>query len=177
MGLYDDVKMEKIYCPWCGYKIENEYWQSKAAYDSNSAQSPFLNKYESLEQFGTEVYDVFNINLINSCSECHEYIDLNVTNDSSRAVAYRTAQIKEVTDSFKHEQEREHPNHKAAGCTLTGTHITWSNGWCDLCKKDGISNGDLNPGADPEFVAEESKRIRHSVQGATLWDKSKNPKN
>ena len=72
MGMYDDIRFRKLFCPWCGTDIEGTILQTKSGRRT-------LACYDGIEEFAAANPNVHFLNVYTSCPHCGEWIELTTS--------------------------------------------------------------------------------------------------
>jgi catechol 2,3-dioxygenase-like lactoylglutathione lyase family enzyme len=145
MGMYDEIKIHKLYCYRCGAALMDHFWQSKSG-------ECVLNRYDSLEEFGAEFYKLAFFQLAAICPECEEFLEIELRNPSEEHHVYLAERDKEWRERLIEEQTTKHPDHSFGGYSGTG-EVFYTNAWCRICQEKGYPNGRENPEMSPEHIA------------------------
>lgn len=145
MGMYDEIKIDKLYCYRCGATLVGHFWQSKSG-------ECVLKRYESLEEFGAEFYKLFAFQVAAICPECGEFLEVELRNHSEEHRAYLAERDKEWRERLIEEQTAKHPDHNFGGYSGTG-EVFYTNAWCRVCQEQGYPKARENPEMSPEHIA------------------------
>jgi catechol 2,3-dioxygenase-like lactoylglutathione lyase family enzyme len=145
MGMYDEIKVHKLYCYHCGAALVDNFWQSKSG-------ECVLKRYDSLEEFGAEFYKLASFQLGKICPECEEFLELELRNPSEEHRVYLAESDKEWRARLIEEQSAKHPDHNFGGYSGTG-EVFYTNTWCRVCQEKGYSKGRENSEMSSEHIA------------------------
>ena len=145
MGMYDEIKIHKLYCYQCGAALVDHFWQSKSG-------ECVLKRYGSLEEFGAEFYKLASFQLVEICPECEEFLEVELRNPSEEHRAYVAECDKEWRARLIEEQSAKHPDHEFTGYNGRG-EVFYTNAWCRVCQEKGYPKGRENPEMSPEHIA------------------------
>jgi hypothetical protein len=145
MGMYDEIKIHKLYCYHCGTTLVDHYWQSKSG-------ECVLKRYDSLEAFGAELYELASFRLVAICPECEGFLEVELRNPAEAHRIYMAELDKEWRERLIKEQTAKHPDHNFGGYSGTG-EVFYTNAWCRVCQEKGYSKGRENPEMSPEHIA------------------------
>ena len=93
MGMYDEIYVEHMWCPFCGTSIDNKRWQTKSG-------ECLLTKYESLEDFEKQNYQLGSYEIHNPCTNCENFIELTIFNKSTNYLEWVSQRNKEMREFF-----------------------------------------------------------------------------
>jgi hypothetical protein len=137
MGMYDEVRIPKLYCYHCGADLVDRFWQSKSG-------DCVLKQYNSLEEFGAEFYRLAAFQLVEICPECKEFLEVELRNPSEEHRVYLAERDKEWRAGLIEEQTAKHPNHDFGSYNGTGD-VFYTNAWCRTCQEKGYAKSRENP--------------------------------
>jgi catechol 2,3-dioxygenase-like lactoylglutathione lyase family enzyme len=145
MGMYDEIRIPKLYCYHCGAALVDRFWQSKSG-------ECVLKQYNSLEEFGAEFYRLAAFQLVEICPQCEEFLEVELRNPSEEHRVYLAERDKEWRTGLIEEQTARHPNHSFGGYNGTG-EVFYTNAWCRACQEKDYPKGRENPEMSPAHIA------------------------
>jgi catechol 2,3-dioxygenase-like lactoylglutathione lyase family enzyme len=145
MGMYDEIKINKLYCYRCGAALVGHFWQSKSGECT-------LKRYESLEEFGAEFYKLFAFQVAAICPACGDFLEVELRNPSEEHRIYLAEGDKEWRERLIDEQTAKHPDHSFGGYNGMG-EVFYTNAWCRICQEKGYPKGRENPAMSAEHIA------------------------
>ena len=120
MGMFDEVIIDRIFCPFCGNAIENDKWQTK---DTDC----LLKIFNSLEQMYTEFYKIGYFDVVGACDNCDEQIRLQLKNKSKAHFEFTEREWIRMKLDMERWATETHPNHPKGSFDETR---------CIKCKKE-----------------------------------------
>lgn len=145
MSMYDEIKIDKLYCYRCGAALVDHVWQSKSGECT-------LKRYDTLEEFGAEFYKLGFFHLAAICPECEERLEVELRNPSEEHRVYLAESDKEWRERLIEEQTAKHPDHNFGGYSGMG-EVFYTNAWCRICQEKGYPKGRENPEMSAEHIA------------------------
>jgi len=158
MGMFDSIKPDKAWCPFCGNEMDHPEFQSNDG-------SCDMTEYFSWEAFGESIPHQMAFSAYTQCPNCKRWVELLVNNESPSAKEYQSRGNEEARERWLQEDKRlsetqaaMHPNHPVSSQGIWDRYLV-SNAYCPKCKEEGIGSGDAHP--DNVFVkAKEEARER-----------------
>ena len=145
MGMYDEIRIPKLYCYHCGTALLDRFWQSKSG-------DCLLKQYDSLEEFGAEFDRLGAFRLVEICPECEEFLEVELRNPSEEYRVYLAERNKEWRAGLIDEQTAKHPDHDFGAYNGTG-EVFYTNAWCRTCEEKGYAKDRDNPEMSPAHIA------------------------
>jgi len=143
MGMFDSIRPEKAWCPYCGFEMDHPEFQTK---DGECT----LAEYYTFEAFGETVPKMGTFSAYERCPNCDKWIELQVPNESKAYKEYESQRSEEFRAKWK-EQDRvyaekatsEHPNHPIDSENFSQVHV--DNYQCSKCIEERIERGQPHP--------------------------------